>query len=299
MTKLFTLFLIIFSAQILLAQNNEAGTVKKIKVSEISTGGYFSLDQSILGSLNDYHKLAPNSTLLQNDFSNFSSPDQMMMKNSSTSAFSVLLGLQFAKKDRSAMNENASFRIGLNYSQRTILSSNFENERKVTYDTLNGGSASQTIIYDSIYTDSYQMNYANENLRVDLSYIYRIKPNAQLSFYTGAGITTGLTFNSKTAIRLDKKERNYSHFLNDTENVIAYKENQTVYKEEFINKSGFGISGYIPIGIDFQLSKKRDFLKHVHLFYEMRAEINYVTIPELTYYFNARSQHGFGLRILF
>jgi hypothetical protein len=62
------------------------------------------------------------------------------------------------------------------------------------------------------------------------------------------------------------------------------------------NKGGFGFGVYAPLGIDFQVGKKRDFWMPIHLYLELRPGVNVNQIAGLGTSFSAGNFSNIGLR---
>jgi hypothetical protein len=67
-------------------------------------------------------------------------------------------------------------------------------------------------------------------------------------------------------------------------------------QETFENKGGFGFGVYAPLGIDFQVGKKREFWMPVHLYMELRPGFNINQIAGLGTSFSAGNFSNIGLR---
>lgn len=142
------------------------------------------------------------------------------------------------------------------------------------------------------------MNYTSEQLRFDGSLIFRTDAQARWSLYTSIGITAGMSINAQTDIFYDKMERTEMNYPNGNNySSYSYSGSYNYETEKYRNKNNFGLSTYIPMGIDFRIGKKREFWKWTHLFYELRPGINMTSIPELRTITNASIQHGLGLKV--
>jgi hypothetical protein len=285
----FTLPLTIFG------QEEQTKTLNKISISEIyvQTGIYSG--HSSMGTLTDFKLLAPQSILLNRDFSDYSSSNGLILNNNTM--FSVVLGIQFSDKQNTSYKKNPLLRLGVTYFSGTTLTGNLYKENTKTYDTLTSTNTGQTVYMDSIIRKNLGMNYSSEQLRFDGSLIFRTNPEARWSLFTGIGVTAGFSFNAYSEIYFShtnsiearfpngNSSTYYSHFGNDWET------------EKFRNKNNLAFSTYIPMGIDFRIGKKSEFWKQIHLFYEFRPGINMTSIPELRTFTNATIQNVLGLKV--
>ncbi|KRP10370.1 MAG: hypothetical protein ABR95_12205, partial [Sphingobacteriales bacterium BACL12 MAG-120813-bin55] len=168
----------------------------------------------------------------------------------------------------------------------------------VPFDTLTSASTGQTLYVDSVTIENYNMNYSSEQLRFDGSFIYRTNPAARWSMFTGAGITAGLAITTYTDIYYSKYGRTDTRYANETQSSsFSYSNFISSKSESFQNRTTFGASAYVPLGIDFRIGKDKEFWKRTHLFYEIRPGINFTAIPELHTVANVSLQSGFGLRV--
>lgn len=296
--KYFKLIIITFLLQtIAFGQENESVT-SRVKINEIQTSVNYSTDQANSGSLADFMALAPQSNLLKTNFNNYSNNfDEMMPKSI---PYSLLISLKFSDKAKTKYNLNSTLRVGLNYFKKTNLIANFHNLTSNTFDTLSSNQNGQIIYFDSVIENEVNLNHTSENLRLDAAYIYRIRPTSRWSYFTGLGFTLGMVMNSQTSISMNTSNKIETYYSSNPS--TAYNSYSTTYlnrTELFKNKNSYGFSAYIPIGIDFRIGKDNEFLKHTHLIYELRADVNIISIPELRNYINTRTQHGVGIRITF
>jgi hypothetical protein len=220
------------------------------------------------------------------------------MGSTNNTMFSVLLGFQFSDNEKTSYKSNPSLRLGISYFNGTTLAGNFYREDRKPYDTLASTNSGQMAYIDSIFSQNYFMIYSSEQLRFDGSFIFRTNPEARWSLFAGIGATIGLSINANTEILYNKSDRTETRLANGN-NYSSYGNfSSNIYKSEtFINNTVLGASTYIPMGIDFRIGKKKEFWKMTHLFYELRPNFNYSSIPELGSLTNAFIQHGLGLRV--
>jgi len=273
----------------------EQSKVKRISIQEIYIQtGLFS-ERNASGTLKDFQSLAPQSILLKKDFTGYSSSQGVSL--TSNTMFSILVGIKFSDKQKTTYKANPMVRVGLSYFSGSTLIGSLNKEDRKRYDTLTSAQTGQTIFSDSVSSKSTGMNYSFEQLRFDGSVIFRTNPEARWSLFTGIGITAGLSINAHTEIYDSKSDRTETPYSNGN-NSFSYNSYGGEWRtEKFRNKNNFGLSTYIPMGVDFRIGKKREFWKRTHLFYELRPGINMTSIPELRTVANASVQHGLGLKV--
>jgi hypothetical protein len=234
--------------------------------------------------------LAPNSKLIQQskhlkDFSK-SGYDFMTIQN----AFSLLLGIDLNEK------KNMQLRVGFNYGAFSLISSNYFQEEKFRIDTLNSQNSNRNVYIDSIVSNTYNVNYKTEQLRLDASLIFRRNPAARWSIYGGFGLMSGLSLNARTSVNHTQNTRIKAEETDQRVYNPDYSNLYDVETEVFQNKTNFSIATYIPLGLNFRIGNKRDFWKQTHLYYELSPGIKINSIPEIGTLTNAFFQQCIGLR---
>jgi hypothetical protein len=239
------------------------------------------------GSVSDFQTLAPQSVLLQQDLSayqgypvmNFTFPGQSQ---------SLSVGLKMAKLP------NATLRLGLMHTnQQNALAIGGSFTETFRIDTLTSSQTGEQIFVDSFSTHSYNASYSQEQLRLDASLLFRYNADKRWSFYGGIGANFGLSYNAQTNVNqyVSPYGSGYGYGLfND----MVY--NGTHTQETFENIGGFGFGVYAPLGVDFQVGKKRDFWMPIHLYMELRPGFNVNQIAGLGTSFSAGNFSNIGLR---
>lgn len=269
-------------------------SIKKIKMTSLSLLPSIFFESNNTGTIDDFYTLAPNSQILPKDLTEYSEYDYHYGNGSFAST--ILMGFKFSNKDKSGYKPNPILRIGLTYMSGTSLSAAAYKEDKFAHDTLTSSQTGESFPVDSVSQTGYDMNYSSQQLRLDASLTYRTNPEARWSLFAGFGVTFGGTINAKTYI--DYNQYSYiSPSLNT--HVGYYNDNyEGEYKSEsFINDNSLAFSAYIPLGVDFRISNKKEFWQRVHLFYEIRPTLNMTSIPELRTITNPALQHGIGLKV--
>ena len=294
----FALFSILFllSVTSLHAQETPVIPVQKVQVCQVDIlfGGGASLNQG--STLADFQKLAPESKLLKGNFSNYQSSSFYGM--GANSMFSVLMGLRFAKADKSGYKPSPLLRLGFTYLSSNNFAASYYQEETKRYDTLVSINNGQTYYLDSNLTRTYNMNYHSEQIRLDASLIYRTNPKARWSFYSGIGLNVGVSLNANTSIQYmpyNSASNGASYYYYPYPS--PYNQTYSSTSETFRNSTNFGVSSYVPLAIDFRMGKKRPFWQRTHLFFEMRPGINVNSIPELGTFAKGYFQSAFGIRV--
>ena len=280
MKNLFLLTIIILCSTITYSQKDSTQT-KRISINEFYFFPANSIGKSIFSTASDFQKLAPNSLLLNKDFTNYSHNSSFKMHPVISPSLNLMVGFKFRNL------KHSSLRVGFGYASGTSLSTNYINENSSIYDTVVSTKTGQKSYLYSNYTDKYSMKNTYEQIRLDVSYIFKAKLGERVSIYTGLGGTFGIIFNDLTEIQHS--------------NTITYDGSEqdvsTISSEAFKNKNSYSYSAYVPLGIDFIVCNKSELLKRVHLFIESRPTINFINISGLSTYTNASMQSGLGIKI--
>jgi hypothetical protein len=250
----------------------------------LQNGAFFGASK---GSLADFQTLAPQSMLLQQDLTAYQTYPAMNF-NFPGESQSLSVGLKMAKLP------NATLRLGLMHTnQRNALSTGGSYTETFRVDTLTSSQTGDQFFIDSFSTHSYNANYSQEQLRLDASLLFRYNADKRWSFYGGIGANFGLSYNAQTQIhqRVSPYGDNYGFGLFNDIFLAGTHEQET-----FENKGGFGFGVYAPLGVDFQVGKKRDFWMPIHLYMELRPGFNVNQIAGLGTSFSAGNFSNIGLR---
>lgn len=292
--KLLTFFaLIIFSFN---SFSQETEPIKRVKFDDIHIhlGPLFERYQK--GNINDFQTLAPQSDLLEEYPQNFSQSNGYGISGSA--ALSVMVGIKFSNKEKTSYKSNPLLRLGFSYSSGTHISSNYSEDTRYPFDTLTSSQTGAQTFVDSVYTQHSGANYSSDQLRFNAALIFRTNPEARWSLYSGIGLTAGVSINAKTQIYYSTFVSTESQNNDVSINNSNYNSDERV-TENYKNEMNYGFSAYIPFGVDFRIGNKREFWKRTHLFYEIKPELNVVSIPELYTITNTRISQGIGVRVTF
>lgn len=286
-----TFLLPAFAAACLLSMHSQA----QMHLSDFSVyvGANTSGD---MGSSEDFQLLAPNSTLLQNDFSSFNSYGGYEGINSNA-RISFMLGFDFNKSGDESKSLTPQLRIGLTYTNGISLYNSYYKDERFPYDTLTSSRTGNQTYVDSVSYEGYDMNYHSDNIMLDVSLVFRTNPEARWSFYGGVGVMGGVSVNSTTTIyhyedAYIEQSGNGNYYGGG-----YYNDEYSNQLETVRNENSFLISGYVPMGVDFRLGKRGELWKRTHLFFEIRPSLNINNIPELGTLTQGSVHHGFGIRI--
>ncbi len=270
-------------------------TIEKVKIQDVivQVGGFAS--RTPIRTPGDFNKLAPNSKLLKNDMSGFSHSSGHNI--ASMSSFSVMVGIRFSDQERSTYKANPQLRLGFSYYNAGFFQEALKRQDRVAYDTLTSSQTGQVLYVDSVITKRYGMNYSAEQIRLDGSIIFSTNPEARWALYSGFGATAGVSLNTQTEIYYTEYTEIETRYPEGYTQSSGYRSSDYTQWESFRSKNNFSASAYVPLGVDFRIGKKSEFLKRTHLFYEIRPGIDFTSIPEIGTVINSGIQFGSGLRV--
>jgi hypothetical protein len=263
---------------------------QNLKISEIHiSSGTGSLGQQ-QGNLSDFKLLAPTSSILTKDFSEFQPYEDfyvhgpMQMNSSQSSFYSLQIGLQCAKMPK------VTFRAGITHiSNYGALSTWGSYNETAPYDTLTSSQTGAITVIDSSRIKNYNMNYSNQQIRLDGAMIFRMFPEKRWSLHTGLGASIGMSYRANT---------NINYYEYSTVNQYGNGSNSNIQQNEsFKNKNSLGASLYIPMGVDFGIGKKREFWMPFHLYAETRPSLNINSINGIGATFSPGMSSAVGLRV--
>lgn len=253
-------------------------------------------EHGAFSSVSDFKKLAPSSQLLKMDLTGFDEYKDMWY---GTPIVSANVGFRLRNREGSAYRKSPLLKAGFTFLRATPYSLYYSNENTTRIDTLYSQPAALTLYVDSVNYQNLDMNYRSDQLRLDFAAIFRTNPEARWSIFGGAGISFGWSFNNYTEITYSSNS--YTNIRSSDETNYSYSnadENDHVYTtESYKNKGGVNGSFYLPMGIDFKIARRGEFFSRLHLFYEFRPGINFISAPETggsTKYFIGNS---LGLRV--
>jgi hypothetical protein len=284
------LFLAVFVGSTVKAQETTHKCSVRISDVYVSGGGSNLMNFSSFG-LDEFSRLAP--VTLQ-DYYKFNGYDFSSGENMNSSGIvSVKLGLNFGSQDGTKRKFLPQLRLGLSYSGSTLFDGYMSYEKRTPYDTLISVHNGDQYFIDSVTRYDLNMSYKYEQLRLDAACIFRTPETHKFTLYGGIGINGGVLMNPRTTISHSR-----SSYI---DNMFNYDFSDSKYEnlmdETTGNKWGYVFAAYVPLGMDLQLGRKNEFMKHIHLFYEMNFGLNFTHIPELKTYTNMSMSHAFGIRV--
>lgn len=278
------------------AQVVEEPKPKLLHIQEVTVVSGFGFARSARLQMSEFEKLIPGSVLLQQNMAGYQENFYSYLET--TGNFGVLVGMQLRDKSGQAYRSNPTLRAGFQCGSGVYFSAGKYMESTSIVDTLISQQTGQMYFVDSINTRSYSASYYSQQLRLDVSLLFGASSEARWSLYGGLGLTAGISLNAVSEI-------SYGEFaaqriaIGQGNSSVRYS-NQRVLdskSEQFKNKANTAFCGYVPLGVDFRIGKRRPFWKQVHLIYEIRPALTITNIPELGVYPEAQLLQQFGLKV--
>ncbi len=291
-----TITLLLFAVLIinpfqLSGQSDTAGNGRKFQITDSYFQSSITLESGLFASLVDFRVLAPQSNLLQHDYSSYDKYPNYLYTPSFTFISSIGIQINQDKKRRI----KPYIRLGIRYNSNQMLSGSYNYFSRFPFDTLYSSQTGDTIIIDSVISNSINATYDSKQLGIDVAILFRTTPTARWSLYSGIGLAASVSISASTKIGFISNRFTEDHSGNhDFYPGYTYQP----YRQEIIrNKSNYSMRAYIPVGIDWRVGKKSKFLNHLHLYYEASPTLIYTNIPELNHYLSAHITQSLGLRI--
>jgi hypothetical protein len=163
-------------------------------------------------------------------------------------------------------------------------------------DTFTSNQTGQQLFVDSSVSENYIMRHQSKMLQLDASVIWRTTNANKLKLMGGIGIAVGTTLDASTEVLYSK-----SAYINNPNTMPYYRPIRIVgidsKTERYLNTNQATYAVYLPMGIDYQLSKKHPILKQFHHFQETKFRLQYVKVSSYNSALNANLYFGFGLRL--
>lgn len=240
-----------------------------IKVTDVyfDVGGYntnFGLvDRSM------YRKLAPESNILNGDFSDYTKSG---VSEYGGTVQSLSIGLKIRNKEKTGYRKNMLLRLGVNYYSNLNTNVDYRKTDRVPYDTLVSSQTGAVLYRDSVNEKGISLNHSSEQIRISGAIYFSTESTSRWMFYGGIGASLGTTLKNYTALS------NYEYSYIEYEYDAPYQERE--YKlneyEEYLSKNSLVWSIYGSAGLDFRIGKKRKFWQPIHLFVEFKPTFDMV-----------------------
>jgi len=254
--------------------------------------------KSTVFNVQNLKSMLPESSLLKENLTEFkSSGDGMWNKHS---YFGIQLGAVAGKTRRESEKGSPLLRFGISYESGDYMRTLLSNESSFRFDTLYNTQGQIVYLRDSTREDHCNISFSSSIINAEFSVLLRTNTARRWMFYTGVGMSAGISFNN--LYQVERYALNYleEYIITETNtNNSSYpskREKEDFTSENIQSKSSWVFNGFIPLGINFRIGKKSEFLKNFHLFSEFRPGVKVLDIQEGSTITGTYLLGTFGLR---
>ncbi len=279
----------------LLAQQSDVSLFKIQDFSVMPSGQVYN---SAPATIMDFNELAAGSSILARDFSGFQRSD--FSSTNGAGGFEVMLGLGLRNKEKTGFRQSAQLRVGVGYSSLSSLGADYFQDERKPYDTLVSSQTGNSVFVDSVTHRNLSLNYNTDNVRLDVSMIFRTTGVSRWSVYGGVGVRANYSFNGYTSVNYHVQkgtEQERQDFNGYYGYGLDFEDSQNENEVFRSNESSFGGAVYVPLGVDVRFGKTSDFWTKIHLFGEVRPGLDFSNIPTYGSVTQGFLQFGLGLRV--
>jgi len=296
MKKSLFLILLLSGLSQLQAQSEEA---KPLSLSQVSIQlGNYGISNNYGGSLEEFKSLSPNSGFLDQDFDDY---DQTFFKNGMDfySTFSIHSTFDWNGKNDKWKSLHPQLRFGFTSGKANFMNGSLNRTRSHRVDTLVSSRNGQEYFIDSVRSETYTLNYDANFLVINAALIIGSNPKSTWSIYGGVGLSVGMNYNAKSRVEFyssysyEGLERfggeTYSDEWDESTNV------------EYHSNNGLGLSFMmsLPLGVNFRLSKEKEFWRYTSLFYEFQPGVSFFDVKGIGGNFYSSVYNSIGMRVSF
>lgn len=252
----------------------------------LAGGGFFAGNEALFRQ--DVALLTPGSALLAGGLPDHDYDSDPYLEEGA-GLFEAGIGLlPFRKADRNG----PELRLGFLYAGRNQLSGYFSRTTRTPYDTLTSSQTGEVYYIDSVHRSTYAVEYSAERFGLNASLTWRT--NGRWSIYGGVGLAGGLLMNARTDV--------YRSIFDSVDGPSPgpgdgfYGRYNSGASESFRNGSGWWVSLYAPIGLDFRIARKGELWGRLYLYTELRPQLVFQGMPELGTGTSFGIQNILGLR---
>jgi len=243
-------------------------------------------------SLEDFKKLAPESSLLKSDFKGFN-----YFPNLSNTGANFNLHLSFSSqtKDGKTRRLNPELQIGLSYSFLDLGERVYNRNETFRVDTLVSKQTGEEYFIDSSSNEQYDFRYSQKEIYLDIAYLISSNSVQRFKFFGGLGASIGISIDPRT-------ELNYFQFDSTeggtTSRTTSDQSGGNFKNESYSNKNALLARLYISAGADYRIGNK-DFWERCHLFIQTQGIMQYRVTPKLGTHLNTANVSSLGVRFDF
>lgn len=207
-----------------------------------------------------------------------------------TFSFGVSIGLLPFRKE---VRRGPELRLGFIHAGWNERQANLRRTVRTPYDTLVSVATGEQFLLDSVRGSAYYIVTKAERIGLDASLVW--STTARWSLYGGVGVMGGPSINARTYVEIEQYEGVAAaggHYASYPQGASRNSEKETIK-----GGTGWWCAAYVPLGLDFTLSREHAFWKQMHLYYEMRPQLVVQGSPELDNTIGTGLMANFGIRL--
>ncbi len=279
---------------LLLIGNLTHAQKNKLSFDGISVYSGFSTSNSQLSQIDDFKKLAPNSTILQTDFSKANLSYYGDAFNIA-SVFNAFVNFNLKDKEGNQGVLTPRFRFGISFMQNNVLQANYTIEDRYRVDTLISNRTGKSYFVDSTHRQSYDFNYQQNNLLLAAGFIISTNQERRFFVFAGLGVGAGISFQASTNINTyDSYYIEDLYGYNDRNRYESFS-SENYKREAYANKASFSLNFSSPLGLDFRMGNN-GIWKNIHLVTELKPMLFVNDVPEVGTFISTGFINNFGFR---
>ncbi|MDD5572055.1 MAG: hypothetical protein PHD97_12970 [Bacteroidales bacterium] len=277
-------------------QNDQKAKACKLKVSSLSIGGG-NLNFADIGINFDQFK---NFTINKGSFFTTDVSGYERLYNDkyfSSGQFNLKIGFAPYNKKKQEFRKNQEFQVGINFSRGDRSSISFRKETEIAGDTFISGT--QKIYSDTSIVSKIKYTEKTDVFGIDFSYSYKTNVEKRLSLSAGYGVSIGYSINPKLS-EISSSDTTLILNFNDTEFNYGERHSRNSgnsdKEKETVARSSFFAGIYIPLGLNFRISKKREIWNQMNIFIQSIYGLEYQYVMNYKAYIRPFIGGGMGFR---
>ena len=226
----------------------------------VGTGLHYS-KPSYSPSITEWKQALPESALLQRNFEGFT--HSISNTTYGNSGFYWNTSFYRQNKKSGEFDGKRELRFGMNlYSLQSNASFFYRNDR-TRLDTLSNGEYLDSVTYKGLqlYNEAQYLNF-------DAALIFRSPGESRFRLYAGAGLQMGMSLNNRSELLYREGgsyEISYGNISRRSES-----EESRFEREQWKQAVSISASVYMPLGVEWQMGKRREFFRPLFLTAELR-----------------------------
>ena len=289
--RLLALPALLTAALPVVAQMPDSTNAPVVAYGQAAIGGLGSTFTPL--TLTELRGITDNSRILGQDLSGHQ--EQLLVQSYGSVSIAMDLGLVLGRVKADGRRHGPELRLGYVFVPGVTTSTSWSRTDRAVYDTLTSVVTGQAYAVDSVRTSTLTAGLQASLIAFDASLLFRTRNTNRITFFGGIGVLGGAAFNSEITVeeRIDRSLESASGY-----GELAYQElTDETRSERYAQGDGAWYGGYIPLGIDLRLGRKRGFWRMVHLYHELRPMVTFWDLPGVDVRSGVGMQGLFNLRI--